>query len=112
VSFAGVGATFVFGPLADGNAFGKMASVIGPGASGVIIAFQVLPIIIFVAALMAVLYHFGVMQVVVRAVCSGHAPPDAGERRRIAQHCGERVSQHDGSALTIRPYLPELTNPS
>ena len=66
VSFASVGATFVFGPLADGNAFGKMTQVLGPGASGVIIAFQVLPIIIFVAALMAILYYFGVMQIVVR----------------------------------------------
>ena len=33
---------------------------------GVIFAFQVLPTIIFIAALFAILYYFGVMQLVVR----------------------------------------------
>ncbi len=34
---------------------------------GVIFAFQVLPIIIFIASLFAILYYLGVMQVVVQA---------------------------------------------
>ena len=37
-------------------------------ASGVILAFQILPAIIFVSALFAILYYLGVMQVVVRGV--------------------------------------------
>ena len=44
---------------------------------GVIFAFQVLPTIIFIAALFAILYYFGVMQIVVRAVRGGDAPGDA-----------------------------------
>jgi CNT family concentrative nucleoside transporter len=45
----------VFGPL------GKQ----GGGSIGFVFAFQVLPTIIFVAALFAILYHLGVMQVIV-----------------------------------------------
>jgi CNT family concentrative nucleoside transporter len=109
VGFASVGATFVFGPLADGNAFGKMTQVLGPGASGVIIAFQVLPIIIFVAALMAILYYFGVMQVVVRvfAVVMHRLMRASGaESLNIAASVFLSMTE---APLTIRPYLPDLT---
>ena len=109
VSFAGVGATFVFGPLADTNAWGRIASVLGPGASGVIIAFQVLPIIIFVAALMAILYHFGVMQVVVRlfaALMNRVMRASGAESLNIAASVFLSITE---APLTIRPYLPDLT---
>src|SRR5881409_716756 len=69
LGFAGVGAAFVFGPLGDSSVFSRaMTGALGPeGANyGVIFAFQVLPTIIFIAALFAILYYFGVMQVVVR----------------------------------------------
>jgi CNT family concentrative nucleoside transporter len=109
VSFAGVGATFVFGPLADTNAWGQIAGVLGPGASGVLIAFQVLPIIIFVAALMAILYHLGVMQVLVRlfAVMMHRMMRASGaESLNIAASVFMGMTE---APLTIRPYLPELT---
>src|SRR5215470_17140972 len=48
-SFAG--SEFVFGPL------GKQSSNIG-----FVFAFQVLPVVIFICALFAILYHIGVMQ--------------------------------------------------
>src|SRR3954470_8938245 len=69
LGFAGVGAAFVFGPLGDAGVWARaMRGALGPeGAQyGVIFAFQVLPTIIFIAALFAILYYFGVMQVVVR----------------------------------------------
>ena len=54
LGFADAGSTFLFGPLAsDTDSF------------GVLIAFQVLPIIIFTAALFSLLYHFGIMQWIV-----------------------------------------------
>ena len=56
ISFALDGAAFIFGPLAD------------PSNLGFIFAFQVLPTIIFFAALMAVLYHLGIMQKIVQAM--------------------------------------------
>ena len=55
LSFVGEGSKFIFGNLMDVNTY------------GFIFAFQVLPTIIFFAALMGVLYHLGVMQAVVRA---------------------------------------------
>ena len=109
VSFAGVGATFVFGPLADTNAWAQVTGVLGPGASGVLIAFQVLPIIIFVAALMAILYHLGVMQIVVRlfAVLMHRVMHASGaESLNIAASVFLSMTE---APLTIRPYLPELT---
>lgn len=50
------GAKFVFGDLANSDKF------------GFIFAFQVLPTIIFMGALMAVMYHLGIMQIVIRSV--------------------------------------------
>src|SRR5882672_5495148 len=69
LGFAGVGAAFVFGPLGDSTVWGRaMTGALGTeGAQyAVIFAFQVLPTIIFIAALFAILYYFGVMQLVVQ----------------------------------------------
>src|SRR5207249_1068293 len=68
LGFAGVGAAFVFGPLGNGTVWGRvMTAALGPDGSqyATIFAFQVLPTIIFIAALFAILYYFGVMQVIV-----------------------------------------------
>src|SRR2546427_11066529 len=51
VSFAGVGATFVFGPLADTNAWGQITAELGPRRARVPIALQLLALIIFFPAL-------------------------------------------------------------
>jgi CNT family concentrative nucleoside transporter len=109
VGFGGVGATFVFGPLADSRAWAQIAAVLGPGASGVLIAFQVLPIIIFVAALMAILYHLGVMQLLVRlfAVIMHRVMRASGaESLNVAASIFLSMVE---APLTIRPYLPRLT---
>jgi len=53
--FATDGATFVFGPLAD-----------PVGKDGFVFAFAILPTIIFMASFFAVLYHFGVMQIIIK----------------------------------------------
>ncbi|MFM7798783.1 MAG: NupC/NupG family nucleoside CNT transporter [Planctomycetota bacterium] len=57
IGFADDGIRFVFGSAADAG-----------GAWGFIFAVKVLPIIIFFAALMSVLYHLGVMQRVVAGI--------------------------------------------
>jgi len=109
VGFANVGSTFVFGSLADAGQWGQITRVLGPASSGVIIAFQVLPIIIFVAALMAILYHFGIMQLIVRvfAVLMRRIMRASGaESLNIAASIFMGMTE---APLTIRPYLPELT---
>lgn len=112
LDFANVGASFVFGPLGNKEAWPKiMTTVLGPeGAQyGVIFAFQVLPTIIYIAALFAILYYLGVMQFVVRLF--------AIAMRRFMKASGAEALNVAASIfmgqteapLTIRPYLPEMT---
>jgi concentrative nucleoside transporter, CNT family len=112
LNFAFVGSTFVFGPLGSKEIWPQiMNKVLGPqGAQyGVIFAFQVLPTIIFIAALFAILYYFGVMQIVVRAF--------AVLMRRVMRVSGAESLNVAASIfmgqteapLTIRPYLPRMT---
>jgi CNT family concentrative nucleoside transporter len=112
LDFAFVGSSFVFGPLGDKVLWPKiMTTVLGPeGAQyGVIFAFQVLPTIIFIAALFAILYYFGIMQLVVRVF--------AVMMRRVMRASGAESLNVAASIfmgqteapLTIRPYLPRMT---
>jgi CNT family concentrative nucleoside transporter len=112
LSFAGVGAAFVFGPLGNSSVWVRtMTGALGPeGANyAVVFAFQVLPTIIFIAALFAILYYYGVMQLVVRLFaivmhrvmkCSG------AESLNVAASIFMGQTE---APLTIRPYLPEMT---
>src|SRR4029078_1654857 len=71
LAFAFVGSSFVFGPLGDKVVWPRiMTSVLGPEGAryGVVFAFQVLPTIIFIAALFAIFYYFVVRQLVLCAL--------------------------------------------
>lgn len=92
------GTQFVFGEL------GKQHSSLG-----LILAFQVLPIIIFVSALFAILYHIGVMQVVVRGfalVMTRLMGASGAESTNVAASIFMGQAE---APLTIRPFLPRLT---
>ncbi|MFK7955311.1 MAG: NupC/NupG family nucleoside CNT transporter [Lysobacterales bacterium] len=98
IGFFRPGAMFIFGPLSAENS-----------NFGFIFAFQVLPTIIFFAALMAVLYHLGVMQKVVGAV--------AWVMRRFMRISGAEslavaanvfVGQTE-APLVVRPYIAKMT---
>jgi CNT family concentrative nucleoside transporter len=112
LGFAGVGASFVFGPLGNAGVWGRiMTNVLGPEGPQytVIFAFQVLPTIIFIAALFAILYYFGVMQVIVRifAVLM-HRVMRASGAESLNVAASIFMGQTE-APLTIRPYLPEMT---
>jgi CNT family concentrative nucleoside transporter len=70
---------------------------------GVIFAFQVLPTIIFIAALFAILYYLGVMQIRGAALRLRHAPRDEGERRRVAERGRQHLHGPDRSAADHPP---------
>jgi CNT family concentrative nucleoside transporter len=112
LGFAGVGAAFVFGPLGNSTVWGRaMTGALGPeGAQyAVIFAFQVLPTIIFIAALFAILYYYGVMQLVVRvfAVVMQRVMRASGaESLNVAASIFMGQTE---APLTIRPYLPNMT---
>jgi CNT family concentrative nucleoside transporter len=112
LDFAFVGSSFVFGPLGSKEAWPRiMTQVLGEEGVqyGVIFAFQVLPTIIFIAALFAMLYYFGIMQIVVRIFAVG--------MRRVMRASGAESLNVAASIfmgqteapLTIRPYLPRMT---
>ena len=112
LDFAFVGSSMVFGPLGDKEVWPRiMTSVLGPEGVrySVLFAFQVLPTIIFIAALFAILYYLGVMQVIVRVF--------AVMMRRVmlasgAESLNVAASIFMGQTeapLTIRPYLPKMT---
>src|SRR5579871_464135 len=98
LSFAFVGSEFVFGPL------GVQGSKIG-----FIFAFQVLPTIIFIAAVFAFLYHIGVMQLFIRAfawVMTRVMGASGAESLDIAASIFMGQTE---APLTIRPFLNSLT---
>lgn len=92
------GSSMVFGEL------GKQHSSLG-----VIFAFQVLPTIIFISAFFAVLYHIGVMQLVIRVFAR---VMQATMRISGAESLNVAASIFMGQTeapLTIRPFLAGLT---
>jgi CNT family concentrative nucleoside transporter len=112
LGFAGVGSAFVFGALGDNAVWTRvMTGALGPdGAqSASMFAFQVLPTIIFIAALFAILYYFGVMQLVVRVFAVVmHRVMKASGAESLNVAASIFMGQTE-APLTIRPYLPEMT---
>jgi CNT family concentrative nucleoside transporter len=112
LDYSAVGAAFVFGPLGDRSVWSRvMTAALGPegGNYALIFAFQVLPTIIFIAALFAILYYFGVMQLVVRlfAVVMNKVMGASGaESLNVAASIFMGQTE---APLTIRPYLPNMT---
>ncbi len=98
LEFTAEGSRFVFGPLIDIQKF------------GFIVAFQVLPTIIFFAALMGALYHLGVMQQIVRRI--------AWAITRVMNVSGAETTSVTASIfvgqteapLTVKPYIGRMTD--
>jgi CNT family concentrative nucleoside transporter len=92
------GSTFVFGDLGAKNS--KL---------GLLFAFQVLPAIIFVAALFAVLYYYRVMPFIVKQaakIMTRLMGASGAESLNIAASVFMGQTE---APLTIRPFLPEAT---
>lgn len=98
LAFAYAGSSTVFGEL------GKQHS-----SAGLIFAFQVLPIIVFISALFSALYALGVMQIVIRVFArlmqltlrvSGAESLDVAASIFMGQ---------TEAPLTIRPFIPGMT---
>jgi CNT family concentrative nucleoside transporter len=99
LAYAVAGSSFVFGDKlgAKNDQF------------GVIFAFQVLPIVIFIASFFAILYYLGVMQVFVRAmavVMQRVFGTSGAESTNVAASIFMGQTE---APLTIRPFLAGLT---
>lgn len=112
LDYSAVGAAFVFGPLGDRGVWTKvMTGALGEAGAqyGVVFAFQILPTIIFIAALFAILYYLGLMQLVVRlfAVVMNRVMGASGaESLNVAASIFMGQTE---APLTIRPYLGRMT---
>ena len=101
LQFSFVGSQFVFGKLGMPGGAGENI--------GFIFAFQVLPTIIFIAALFAILYYVGAMQVVVKLfaqVMTRLMGASGAESLNVAASIFMGQTE---APLTIRPYLNKLT---
>jgi CNT family concentrative nucleoside transporter len=98
LDFSYVGSSFVFGEL------GKEHSSLG-----LIFAFQVLPTIIFIAAFFAVLYHLGVMQIIIRAAAWLMTVIMGASGAESLNVAASIFMGQTEAPLTIRPFLPKLT---
>jgi CNT family concentrative nucleoside transporter len=99
LGYAGAGTSFLFGPLAK------------PELGGQSFAIAALPVIIFFAALVSILYHLGVMQFVIRWIGGGiEKVVGTSKVESLCAAANIFVGQSE-SPLVIRPYLARLTPP-
>ena len=98
LSYSYFGSEFVFGPL------GKQGSSIG-----FVFAFQVLPVVVFICALFAILYHIGVMQVVIRAMAWAMTRIMGASGAESLNVAASIFMGQTEAPVTIRPFLPDLT---
>jgi CNT family concentrative nucleoside transporter len=99
LQYAERGSEFLFGPLG-----------VKTGPFGVVFAFQVLPIVIFIASVFAVLYQLGIMQWVVRgmAVVMQRVMGASGAESTCV--AASIFMGQTEAPLTIRPFLSGLTS--
>ena len=107
LGYAFYGSQFVFGELG----LPSVSNVNFPTASPqhFIFAFQVLPTIIFIAAFFALLYHIGVMQLIIRVaawIMTRVMGASGAESLNVAASIFMGQTE---APLTIRPFLNKLT---
>ncbi len=78
-----------------------------PGAT--VVAFQVLPVIIFVAALTAILYHWNILQWVVRIIGGGLQKVLGTTRAESLNATANIFLGQTEAPLVIRPFLGRMT---
>jgi len=99
INYSKAGIDMVFGPLADTNVIGFSFAI------------NVLPIIIFFAALMSVMYHLRIMEWIVKLVGGAlHKIIGTGAVESMNAAANIFVGQTE-APLVVRPYLKNLTEP-
>lgn len=109
IGFADEGSKMVFGPLANTDLLAANLGIAAKPGNGLIFVITVTATIILVAALSSLLYHYGVLQLVVRGT--------AWVMQRLMRTSGSEslaaaanifMGQTE-APLVIRPYLPTMT---
>src|SRR5215813_4663662 len=98
LEYAEVGSQFLFGPLG-----------IKSGPYGVIFAFQVLPIVIFIASFFSILYYLGVMQFIVRWMAVGMQKTMGASGAESLNVAASIFMGQTEAPLTIKPFIAGMT---
>ncbi|EDM64774.1 MAG: NupC/NupG family nucleoside CNT transporter [Moritella sp.] len=94
LGFADVGIQFLFGDLATG---------------GFIFAIRVLPLVIFISALISLLYYIGIMQWVIKVIGGGIQKFLGTSRVESLAATGNIFLSQGESPLLVKPFLPTMT---
>ncbi|MGC3833665.1 NupC/NupG family nucleoside CNT transporter [Moritella viscosa] len=94
LGFADVGIQFLFGDLAT---------------EGFIFAIRVLPLVIFISALISLLYYIGVMQWVIKVIGGGIQKFLGTSRVESLAATGNIFLSQGESPLLVKPFLPKMT---
>ena len=95
--FTGEGSKFLFGDLMNTDKI------------GFIFAFQILPTIIFISALMSVLYYYGVMQKVIKWVGFGVKKLLGTSGAETMTAVANIFVGQTEAPLFVKPYIPKMT---
>src|SRR5882724_4683408 len=98
LEYAEVGSQFLFGPLG-----------LKSGPYGVIFAFQVLPIVIFIASFFSILYYLGVMQFIVRWMAVGMQKTMGASGAESLNVAASIFMGQTEAPLTIKPFIAGMT---
>ncbi|PKH06778.1 NupC/NupG family nucleoside CNT transporter [Moritella sp. Urea-trap-13] len=94
LGFADVGIQFLFGDLAT---------------EGFVFAIRVLPLVIFISALISLLYYIGVMQWVIKVIGGGIQKFLGTSRVESLAATGNIFLSQGESPLLVKPFLPTMT---
>ncbi|MGB3392220.1 MAG: nucleoside transporter C-terminal domain-containing protein [Stenotrophomonas sp.] len=97
LNYVNEGSGFIFGSLMNTDQY------------GFIFAFQVLPTIIFFSSLMAVMYHLGVMQAIVRVMALAITKVMRVSGAETTSVCASVFIGQTEAPLTVRPYIGKMT---
>jgi CNT family concentrative nucleoside transporter len=112
LGYAQAGSMFVFGDILGSQAnSARMRDVVDPSQrlGPTIFAFQVLPIIIFIASFFAILYYLGIMQQIVKVFAIGMQKIMGASGAESLNVAASIFMGQTEAPLTIRPFLAGLT---
>jgi CNT family concentrative nucleoside transporter len=98
LNFTEAGSNFVFGPLG-----------IKSGPFGVVFAFQVLPIVIFIASFFSVLYYLGIMPAIVKAMAVVMQKVMGASGAESLNVAASIFMGQTEAPLTIKPFIAGIT---
>ena len=117
IGFTNAGIVFVFGNWPAVTVVSQPApGLVEPGAAanepvvvGFVLAVKVLPIIVFVASVMAILYHLGIMQRVVALLARGLSRAMGISGAEALSTIGDIFVGMTEAPLLVRPYVAKMT---